>query len=64
MPLNTSKEDRDRNTSKEDEEAKSSHRRLIFGEENWIISLEVIEECIERSKSSVENSRSCEDCRI
>jgi hypothetical protein len=62
--LKTSKEDEDQNTSKGDEEAKSSHRRLSFGGRTLAHFIEILEEEIERSKFSVENSRSCEGRKI
>jgi hypothetical protein len=62
--LNTSKEDGDINTSKGDEEVKSSRKRLSFGGRTLARLTEILEEEIEWSKFSVENSRSCKDRRI
>jgi hypothetical protein len=62
--LNTSKEYKDQNNSKGDEEAKSSRRRLSFGRRTLAQFTQIIEEEIERSKFSMENTRSCEDHRI
>jgi hypothetical protein len=50
--------------SKGDEEAKSSRRRLSFGGRTLARFTEILEEEIERSKFSMENTRSCEDRRI
>jgi hypothetical protein len=50
--------------SKGDEEVKSSRRRLSFRGRTLARFTEILEEEIERSKFSMENSRSCEDRRI
>ena len=50
--------------SKGGEEAKSSCRRLNFGGRTLAHFIEILEEEIERSKFSMENTRSHKDCRI
>jgi hypothetical protein len=54
--LNTSKEDGYRNTSNGDEEEKSSRRRLSFRGRTLARFTEILEEEIEWSKFSVENT--------